>query len=239
MHKENIIQELNSILNQEEIKMFMRLQEDIAVLNKSSNLTRLINGKDYWVSQIYDSIWPYFEEKSDDFHNKKYIDIGSGCGFPGLAYAITHPDSEVYLVDSSKKKTDALKMIINEMDLKNKIHVINDRIENLARNGEYRHKFDIGTARAVAKTPTLAEYILPILNKGGIGILYCGKWNMKEEEKLDNSLMMLNGSINKIVSKFLPANKGERNIVFIQPNNKCPDIYPRKAGKPSKYPLGN
>ena len=128
MHKENIIQELNSILNQEEIKMFMRLQEVIAVLNKSSNLTRLINGKDYWVSQIYDSIWPYFEDKSDAFHNKKYIDIGSGCGFPGLAYAITHPDSEVYLVDSSKKKTDALKMIINEMDLKNKIHVINDRI---------------------------------------------------------------------------------------------------------------
>ena len=69
--------------------------------------------------------------------------------------------------------------------------------------------------------------------------MYCGKWNMKEEEKLDNSLIILNGSINKIVSKFLPANKGERNVVFIQPNNKCQDIYPRKVGKPSKYPLGN
>jgi len=37
-----------------------------------------------------------------NFDNKKFLDIGSGCCFPGLAYAITHPNSEIYLIDSLK-----------------------------------------------------------------------------------------------------------------------------------------
>ena len=69
-------------------------------------LTRLIEGNDYWISQVYDSIWPFKENSNINFDNRKFIDIGSGCGFPGFAYAITHPNSEIYLVDSSKKKTD-------------------------------------------------------------------------------------------------------------------------------------
>jgi len=36
---------------------------------------------------------------------------------------------------------------------------------------------------------------------------------------------------------FLPRNKGNRNIILIQPKNFCPEIYPRKVGKPEKNPL--
>jgi len=35
----------------------------------------------------------------------------------------------------------------------------------------------------------------------------------------------------------LPRNKGARNIILIQPKNFCPEIYPRKVGKPEKKPL--
>jgi len=35
----------------------------------------------------------------------------------------------------------------------------------------------------------------------------------------------------------LPKSKGTRNIIFIQPKNFCPEIYPRKVGKPEKNPL--
>ena len=238
MNTENINEELNSILSREEIEMFIKLQRILSILNKTSNLTRLIEGKDYWISQIYDSIWPYFQNKTDDFDNKKYIDIGSGCGFPGIAYAITHPHSEIFLIDSSRKKTNALKKIVTEMELKNTIHVIYDRIENITRKQDYRNKFDIGTARAVANCSTVAEYLIPSLNESGLGILYCGKWSKIDQKQLDNSLRILNGSINKILTKFLPSNKGERNIIFIKPIGECPKIYPRKIGTPSKHPLG-
>ena len=104
MIKENIPNELLKLLTEEEIMFFQELRIKIQELNYKSNLTRLIEGNDYWISQVYDSIWAFREQSKKDFDNKKFIDIGSGCGFPGFAYAITHPNSEIYMVDSSKKK---------------------------------------------------------------------------------------------------------------------------------------
>ena len=102
LHKKD----LEKLLNADELEMFSRLKELIQRLNKITNLTRLIDGNDYWISQVYDSVWPFFKDSNKLFENKKFIDIGSGCGFPGLAYAITHPNSEIYLIDSSLKKNE-------------------------------------------------------------------------------------------------------------------------------------
>ena len=231
--------ELENFLTKDDLKMFLRLKELIQRLNKSSNLTRLIEGDDYWISQVYDSIWPFFKGRNKLFKNKKFIDIGSGCGFPGLAYAITHPNSEIYLIDSSLKKTNALKQIVDAMNFKNKIHIVNDRIENIGHNLEFRHKFDIGTARAVSGASTVAEYLLPLLKINGDGLLFCGKWPESDHYKLKKAVTLLNGKINEIKFKQLPANKGERNAIFIKSKEKCPICYPRGIGKPSKYPLGN
>jgi len=230
-------EDLNEILSSDEIQLFKKLKKIISEINKDTNLTRLVEGDDYWISQVYDSIWPFYLHSNKIFDGKKLIDIGSGCGFPGLAYAITHPNSKIYLVDSSRKKTDALKKIIEELNFSNNIFVINDRIENIAHNTTYRNNFDIGTTRAVASPSTVAEYILPMLSRSGSGLLYCGKWNKKDTVKIKNSLKILKGSIAKIKKKQLPKGKGERNIVFIKPDQNCPDSYPRAIGKPAKYPL--
>ena len=229
--------DLNEMLSNNEIKLFKKLQKILSEINKDINLTRLIEGDDYWISQVYDSIWPFYLSPNKILDGKKFVDIGSGCGFPGLAYAITHPNSEVYLVDSSRKKTDALKQIIDELNFSKKIFVIHDRIENIAHKVSYRNNFDIGTTRAVGCPSTVAEYILPMLNKRGNGLLYCGKWNKKDEVKIKNSLEILNGSITEIKNTQLPKSKGERNIIFIKPEKNCPASYPRGIGKPSKYPL--
>ena len=231
--------ELEKLLDEDELEMFSSLQELIQRLNKISNLTRLIDGNDYWISQVYDSIWPFFKDSNKLFENKKFIDIGSGCGFPGLAYAITHPNSEIYLIDSSLKKTNSLKQIVDSMNFKNKIHIVNDRIENIGHNLEFRHKFDIGTARAVSSAPTVAEYLLPLLKTNGLGLMFCGQWAKTDHSKLQKALTLLNGKIHEIKVKQLPANKGERNVIFIKSERNCPNLYPRGIGKPNKYPLGN
>ena len=104
MKQETIPNELLKLVTEEEIIMFEELRTRIQELNYKTNLTRLIEGDDYWIGQVYDSLWTFKEKLNKNFDNKKFIDIGSGCGFPGFAYAITHPNSEIYLVDSSKKK---------------------------------------------------------------------------------------------------------------------------------------
>jgi len=237
MKKQNIPEEIFSLITEEEIIMFQELQIKIKELNNKTNLTRLINGHDYWVSQVFDSIWPFKTFPNINFDNKKFLDIGSGCGFPGLAYAITHPTSEIYLVDSSKKKTEALKILIKEINFKNNIHVIYDRIENLAHQSSMRNSFHIATTRAVSNPSTVSEYIIPMLKKEGLGVLYCGKWTDIESKNLDKTLEILEGKIKEKKKISLPRSKGTRNIIVIQPKNNCPKIYPRKVGKPDKYPL--
>ena len=163
MKKDNIPNELLKLVTEEELMMFQELRIRIKELNYITNLTRLIEGDDYWISHVYDSLWAFKENSNKNFDNKRYIDIGSGCGFPGFAYAITHPNSEVYLVDSSKKKTDSLTEIIKNINFKNNIFVINDRIENLGHQSSFRNSFNIATARAVSNPSTVSEYILPML----------------------------------------------------------------------------
>jgi len=237
MTKEIIPNELLNLVTEEEIIMFKELQIRIQELNNKTNLTRLIEGDNYWVSQVYDSIWTFKENSSNNFDNKKFIDIGSGCGFPGLAYAITHPNSEIYLVDSSQKKTDALNEIIKRINFKNNIFIINDRIENLARDSSFRNSFNIATVRAVSNPSTVSEYILPMLRENGVGILYCGKWCHEDTQKLEQTLKLLKGKIFEIKSNFLPNEKGIRNTIFVVPKESCPAIYPRSPGKAEKYPL--
>ena len=237
MRNPYVPEEISSLITEEEIIIFQELQTKIEKLNNKTNLTRLIDGDDYWISQVFDSIWPFKIHTEIQFDNKKFLDIGSGCGFPGLAYAITHPRSEIYLVDSSKKKTDALKILVKEINFRNNIHVINDRIENLAHQSLMRNSFDIATTRAVSNPSTVSEYILPMLKKDGLGILYCGKWTDEESKNLDKTLEILKGKVKEKKKILLSRSKGIRNIILIQPKNFCPELYPRKVGKPEKNPL--
>ena len=61
MKKQNIPEEILSLITKEEINLFQELQIKIKELNNKINLTRLIDGDDYWVSQVFDSIWPFCE----------------------------------------------------------------------------------------------------------------------------------------------------------------------------------
>ena len=237
MKKQNIPEEILSLITEEEINLFQELQIKIKELNNKTNLTRLTDGDDYWVSQVFDSIWPFKAFTNINFDNKKFLDIGSGCGFPGLAYAITHPNSEIYLIDSLKKKTDAIKILVEQINFKNNIHVINDRIENLAHQSSMRNNFNIATTRAVSNPSTVSEYILPMLKKEGFGILYCGQWTNQDSKNLDKTLEILEGKVKDKKEILLPRNKGTRNIILIQQKRLCPEIYPRKVGKPEKNPL--
>ena len=237
MGKESIPLELFKLITEEEIMMFRELQIKIRELNFKTNLTRIIEGDDYWISQVFDSIWPFKILPNINLDNKKFLDIGSGCGFPGFAYAITHPNSEIYLIDSSKKKTKALERLIKEVNFKNNLYIINDRIENFAHQSSFRNRFDIATTRAVSNPSTVSEYILPILKRKGLGVLYCGKWTKEDNRRLERTLEILKGEITDSRQILLPKSKGTRNIIFIKPKHFCPDIYPRKVGKPEKFPL--
>ncbi len=224
-------------LNQ--LEQFTQLQFLLREWNKRVNLTRLIEDNDFWISQIIDSLWPIKNEHLHSKESKKIIDVGSGCGFPGLAIAIALPKASLVLVDSIKRKTIALKDITRGLGLHSRVHVINERVELLGQNSSYRGSFDLSLARAVASTPVVAEYLIPFLNNTGEALIYKGKWNPHELKGLNNALIPLQGKIKEIQCLDLPDKRGVRHVITITGSKECPKKFPRGVGIPNKKPLGN
>ena len=224
--------------SKEQLVQFIQLQDLLRKWNKKSNLTRLIDGDDFWISQVCDSLLPLHEELQYPELSHKYIDIGSGCGFPGMAIAIAMPNSNITLLDSSSKKTIFLKEVSKEIGLNSRITVVTERAETAGRDPILRSNFDYAIARAVASANVVAEYLVPFLNSTGQALIFKGSWSETEQQILKKALAELNAEIQRTHEFILPNNRGIRNIIRISSINKCPHQYPRSIGKPKKQPLG-
>ena len=73
--------------------------------------------RSFWITQVFDSLWPLENELSTPDLPRRCIDVGTGGGFPGIAVAIALPGSTLTLVDSVGRKTAAVAAmaIINMM----------------------------------------------------------------------------------------------------------------------------
>ena len=221
-----------------QLDQFIQLQDLLKEWNKKTNLTRLIDRDDFWISQVYDSLMPFYEELQTPKLSNKFIDVGSGCGFPGLAIAIALPNSHITLLDSSSKKTTFLKEVSKEMGLSSCISVATERAETAGKDPILRHRFDYAIARAVAPSTVVAEYLVPFLNSRGQALIYKGNWTQIEQQILKKALTKLNAQIKQTHKFELPNNRGIRNIIRVISIDKCPSKYPRSIGKPKKQPLG-
>jgi 16S rRNA (guanine527-N7)-methyltransferase len=108
----------------------------------------------------------------------RLLDVGSGGGFPGIVIALTRPELEVHLLDSTAKKTAFLTEAVQELGLTN-VTVHTGRAEELVR-GELRASFDLVTARAVAALDRLLVWTVPFLAPEGV--LYAVKGERWREE---------------------------------------------------------
>tara|TARA_Y100001968_G_scaffold331147_1_gene384878 strand:+ start:37 stop:783 length:747 start_codon:yes stop_codon:yes gene_type:complete len=234
----SIWEELKWHPSKEQLEQFKKLQYLLSELNEKLNLTRLIEGDDYWVTQVFDSIWPLTKELNQPNIKYNLVDVGSGCGFPGLAIAIALPQAQVTLIEATNKKKAALEFITNELGLTTRVKVRHERVEITGRNPSFRNVFDIAMARAVGKDSVVAEYLVPLIKNNGEAILFKGKWEQIDEINLKNALLILNARIKSISSIQLPSNRGTRHQIRITPTDKCPKAYPRAIGIPKKRPLG-
>ena len=92
----------------EQLDQLATLQVLLREWNEKVNLTRLVEGDDYWINQVFDSLWPLAAELKTPHQTRTCIDVGTGGGFPGLAIAIALPGSQMTLLDSVGRKTAAV-----------------------------------------------------------------------------------------------------------------------------------
>ncbi|MGE5400743.1 MAG: 16S rRNA (guanine(527)-N(7))-methyltransferase RsmG [Ignavibacteriales bacterium] len=91
----------------------------------------------------------------------RYIDIGTGGGFPGIPLAILRPALKGLMVDSTKKKIDSVSEFIHKLKLSN-VTAVNSRVEAPEFIAQYSGCFDLVISRATVPLAMLLRYALPL-----------------------------------------------------------------------------
>jgi 16S rRNA (guanine(527)-N(7))-methyltransferase RsmG len=102
------------------------------------------------------------------------LDMGSGAGFPAIPLAVARPDLEFFLVDSTRKKTDFLAACAHALELRN-VQTRWDRLESLASKSSFAHRFQLVTARSLAKLPQLLPLARAFVAPDGKVLLWKGR----------------------------------------------------------------
>jgi 16S rRNA (guanine527-N7)-methyltransferase len=145
--------------------------------NERINLTRIVDRADAEVRHVADalSILPWLGTP------RTVADVGTGGGVPGVPLAIALPGTRVTLIDSTKKKLDAVMAIVHQLGLTN-VEAVHTRIE------AHDRKYDVVVARAVAELNVLVDWCDPLLH--GKSVLLAMK-GPKAQEELDAARPML------------------------------------------------
>lgn len=104
----------------------------------------------------------------------RWLDLGSGAGFPGLVIAIAVadvPQAMVDLVESDSRKAAFLREAVRTVGAPARVHPL--RIEDVAQLADI--KAEIVTARALAPMPRLIGLAEPFLATGAKGIFLKGQ----------------------------------------------------------------
>lgn len=233
--KNKIIEKFNKYnikITETQAEMLEKFNNLMVEYNKIHNITNITEEDDVLIKHLLDSVLPIglFE------NNSKIIDIGCGAGYPSIPLAILNSKLNITAIDSAGKKTNFVEMIAKELNLTN-LRVIHTRIEDFAKNKDYRESFDYVVSRAVAPMPILIEYSIPFLKVNGKMYSYKGVNYNIELENSKNALNKLNSKFVKALEYYIKELDSYRYLVIIEKLKNTQNTYPRANNKPRLQPL--
>jgi 16S rRNA (guanine527-N7)-methyltransferase len=107
----------------------------------------------------------------------------------------------------------------------------------VGQNPGQRESYDWAVARAVARLPVLAEYLLPLVQVGGRMLAQKGHSGPIEAHHAEKAFRLLGGRMRSLLPVTLPGVVEERFLVVVDKVAATPPQYPRKPGFPAKQPL--
>lgn len=193
--------------------------------NSKINLTAITEYNEVLVKHFADSLigLPFFKGK--------VCDVGAGAGFPSVPLSIGGVD-DILLLDSLEKRIRFLETVKSELGLNYK--TIHSRAEDAGR-GNLRESFDTVTARAVANTSTLVEYLLPLVKVGGQAVIYKGGDIDDELKQAEYAISVLGGKVKEVIKYTFEGLS--RSLLIISKVKNTPKAYPRVGNKPKSNPL--
>lgn len=169
--------------------------------NKAYNLTSVRDPMDMMVKHILDSIIV-----STHLHGKRFIDVGTGPGLPGIPLSIMNPDCEFFLLDSLGKRIRFIKQVVHELGIDN-VTPVQSRVEEF----QPEEKFDAVLSRAFASMTDMVEWChhLP-KEQSGVFLALKGQHPRDEMDQLPDWC-----SVTDIKALQVPELDGERHLVTL------------------------
>ena len=221
-------------LTAQQSEQFERYRQELLDWNTRVNLTAITDPEEVLLRHFLDSLSLLMVY---DKPQARLLDIGAGAGFPGLPLKIVRPEWQVVLLEATGKKVAFLRHMIETLQLTDVV-AVHGRAEELAHKAEYRAKFDVVTARAVASLPTLLEYAAPYCRVGG-QIILPKKGEIAEElERGKRAAKQLGASLKADIVVNLPGLDDGRRLLVWEQQKSCPSQFPRSGSLIAKKPLG-
>ena len=167
MKKNEFVKSLN--VSRETLNDFYEYETLLSKWNEKINLVSKNTLVDIWERHFLDSGQII---KHVEVSGKRWVDVGSGAGFPGLVVALLLRDKKIdcdlVVVEKNPKKGFFLNEVIRKLNLS--VEVVNDNIDNLEPLNA-----DILTARAFSELNNLIEIAFRHRKKEGICLFLKGE----------------------------------------------------------------
>ena len=228
INKVNFKEELakvNITLTDQMEKQFDLYFKLIDKYNKVMDLTAISGEDEVYDRHFYNSLSIAF---NDDFNGIHLCDVGAGAGFPSIPLKIAFPNMKLTIIDPLSKRMDFLKIVIKELDLKD-VEILYLRAEDASK--KYPEKFDVVTARAVARLNILVEIVAQMVKVNGLFIAMKGQKGQEELEEAKNALSICNMELIKQTNVEPSIN------YYFKKSKSISSKYPRNYGQIKKKPL--
>jgi 16S rRNA (guanine527-N7)-methyltransferase len=174
------------------------------------------------------------------------LDLGSGAGYPGLPVAVAVPVATATLVESVMRKAAFLEVAAGAAERAFETHgeervrvrVVTARAEELALRPDHRDRWDVVTARAVARLPALLDLTLPLVRPGGVFVAWKrdsgdGAFDAEMASALP-LLEVLGADPRPEVQPVALEGLRDHRLVFVTKRRVVPDRRDRRSGRPPR-----
>ena len=165
----------------------------------------------------------------------RFVDLGSGAGYPGLPLAVALPAARALLAEPIGKKTGFLNTVIAAVGLQATVDAAAVRAELLAGDARHRGRWSAVTARAVAGLADLVELSFPLLAPGGLLIAWKRGDLAAELEAAGRAVDALGGGRLEVLPVPVPGLEAHR-LVVATTAGRVPAAYPRDPGARKRRP---
>jgi len=145
----------------------------------------------------------------------RLLDIGTGGGFPGIPLKISLPGLKVTLLEASRKKVSFLKSLCRLLKLE-EMTIVQQRVEDLLNDGQYRHRFDMVVSRAALKLPEYLQVGKELISSSGFIFAMKGANYQQELDDVQSHLQEWNLFLADIHTLTLPLTGDFRAILIFK-----------------------